>query len=327
MNAMHPERMDLNLFRVFDAIYRERGLTRAAARLHITQPAVSHALARLRALCSDRLFEPQGRQMQPTARARAMAPAVQDALAALGRSVTGPAGFDAATAVHRFTLGMREVQEPFALRALLPVLLQRAPGVSLSLVRLDRDRLDEELRSGVLDAALDVHLPVSRHIGSLRVMSDPLVVVARPGHPRVQGRLTLAAYLREAHVLVSTRRSGLGLEDTALGQRGRQRQIQLRCQHYAPACEAVAASDWLLTLPRSYAAQAQAQLGLQVLPAPCPLPPLEIYLYWDHRLDADAANLWLRQCLEDGLADTPSAPAAPVRAARGAARTIRARST
>ena len=299
MNEIHLSKMDLNLFVVFDAIYREASLTRAGHKLHITQPAVSHALARLREVCDDPLFVKAGRQMQPTPRARAMAPQVQAALAALGASVAQPQGFDPAQATRGFTLGLREVQESLALRALLPAFGPHAPGLTLALVRMDRDRLEDDLRLGVLDAALDVHLPVSRHIGRLKVMSEPMVVLARADHPRVQGTLTLDAYLAEAHVLVSTRRSGLGLEDAALSQLGVQRRIWLRCQNYHSACEAVATCDLLLTLPRQHALLCNRAWQHQLLPAPCALPPLEVYLYWDHRLDTDPANQWLRACLLD----------------------------
>lgn len=297
MNEIDLRRLDLNLFRVFDAIYREGSLTRAAEKLFVTQPAVSHALARLRESCGDELFVKSGRAMVPTARARTMAPVVQAALAQLEAAIGSPSAFDPARAQRGFTLGLREVQEPFALRALQPHLGPQAPGLSLSLVRLDRDRLEDDLRLGVLDAALDVHLPVSRHIGRAKLMSDPMVVLARRDHPRIQGRLTLDAYLREDHALVSTRRSGLGLEDTALSLLGHERRIRLRCQHYLTACEAVAASDLLLTLPRRHALESNAAWGHQVLEAPCDLPPLDVYLYWDHGLDTDPAHRWLRRVL------------------------------
>lgn len=309
MNAIDVSRIDLNLFTVFDAIWHEGSLTRAAARLHVTQPAVSHALARLREVCGDPLFVKDGRQMQPTPRARAMAPQVREALVALGASLAPPREFDPAQAVHTFTIGLREVEEPFALRALLPHLAPptadpavqpdtAAPGLSFALVRLDRDRLEDELRQGVLDAALDVHLPVSRHIGRMRVLSDPMVVLVRPGHPlAAPGQLDLDTYLRADHVLVSTRRSGLGLEDTALSLLGVQRRIRLRCQHYHAACEAVHDSDLLLTLPRRHAELSNVAWGNLMLPAPCEMPSLDVHLYWDHRLDADPVNLWLRQRL------------------------------
>lgn len=295
---MDLTRLDLNLFVVFDAIWHEGSLTRASVKLHVTQPAVSHALARLREVCGDPLFVKDGRSMLPTPRAREMAPRVQEALAALGASLAPPREFDPAQAHRQFTLGLRGVQEPFALRALLPQLGAHAPGLALALVRIERERLEDDLRQGLLDTALDVQLPVSRHIGRLRVLSDPMVVLARPGHPLVQGgHLSLDDYLRADHVLVSTRRSGLGLEDAALSLHGLQRHVLLRCQHYHVACEAVSASDLLLTLPRRHAELSNAAWGNQLLPVPCEMPPLDIHLYWDHRLDADPANQWLRQCL------------------------------
>lgn len=301
MNEIDVSRIDLNLFLVFDAIWHEGSLTRAGTKLHVTQPAVSHALARLREVCGDALFVKDGRQMQPTPRARAMAPLVREALAALRASMAPAREFDPALASRQFTIGMRSSQEPLALAALLPHLGAPAPGLTLALVRLERDRLEDDLRLGVLDAALDVRTAVSRHIGCMRVLSEPLVVLARAGHPGVAGGLTLEGYLQADHVQVSHRRHGLGLEDTALSQLGVQRRILLRCQHDHAACEAVARSDLLLTLPRRHAELCNAAWGHQLLPVPCEMPSLDLYLYWDHRLDADPANQWLRRCLLDAV--------------------------
>lgn len=312
MNAVDLSRLDLNLFVVFDAIWQEGSLTRAAGRLHLTQPAVSHALARLREVCDDALFVRDGRLMQPTPRARAMAPRVQEALSALGRSLAPEPGFDPARATRGFTIGLRAAQEPFVLRALLPQLGAAAPGLDVALVRTDRARLEEELRQGRLDAALDVPLPVSRHIGRMPLRSEPMQVLARPGHPLLpDGVLTLEAYLRADHVLVSTRRSGLGLEDSALSLLGRQRRIRLRCQHYQAACAAVRHSDLLLTLPRCHAELADAAGACLHLPAPCAMPPFEVQLYWDQRRDADPAQQWLRRRLLDVLATPATAEAVP----------------
>ena len=135
--------------------------------------------------------------------------------------------------------------------------------------------------------------------------TDTLVVVAAGGClPAPPG---LQQYLQAQHVAVSSRQSGPTVEDMALQRRNLQRRIALRCQHYFAACEVVAASNLLLTMPHSYAQVVARTLALDIQPLPLELPPLALYLYWHRHLDADPANRWLRELMlsqwKDGAAD------------------------
>jgi DNA-binding transcriptional LysR family regulator len=298
---MQLSRIDLNLFTIFDAIYHEGGITPASKRLHLSQPAVSHALGRLRELLNDPLFERHGNEMRPTPLARMLAASIRESLGGLEQMLQRAGQFDPASSSRRFTIAVREAQEVSFMPRLVERLTQRAPNVELATVRIERRDLEDELQSGELDAALDVGLPVSPDVRRERVSSESLAVLARSGHPRVQGALDLETYLSLEHVLVTGRRRGGGYEDVALGRLGMARRIRLRCQQHGAACAVVSRTDLLATMTRAQAELIDASAGVQVLPFPADIPPLEVFLYWHAHADNDSAARWFRTVLLETL--------------------------
>jgi DNA-binding transcriptional LysR family regulator len=294
IQAMHVSRVDLNLFVVFDTIHAEGGITRAAEKLHLSQPAISHALARLRELFGDPLFVRQGQAMVPTPLARSLVAPVREALRALEGTLDGRERFDAATSHRRFVLGTRAELEAVLLPPLVSRLASEAPQAELAAVRLDRRRLETDLASGALDLALDVLQPVSAAIRTRRLGAEALVVALRAGHPAIAAGPDLEAYLALDHVLVSSRRRGAGLEDVALQKLGASRRVRLRCQQYFAAFRVVARTDLAVTLPASHAAVLNERFGHALLPLPFATPGLERYLYWHDNVDASPAHVWLR---------------------------------
>ncbi len=295
---MDIRKLDLNLLVVLEAIHAEGSLTRAAQRLHLSQPAVSHALARLREALDDPLFLRQGNRMVPTSRTRRLMGPLHEALGLIGEAVTEGARFEPATSRQLFHLGLRDVFEATTLPALLGQIAREAPGVRLASVRADRRELEANLADGRLDIALDVLLPLSPDADIRRapLSHDRLMVVARRGHPAIKrGKLALDPYLAAGHLLVSSRRRGPGFEDQELARLGHERQIVLRCQHYFAACRVVESTDHLLTMPAQYAAVANAGLANVLLEMPVELPPLDVYLYWHESRDNDPGNRWLRE--------------------------------
>lgn len=286
--------IDLNLFTVFDAIYRERGITPASKRLHLSQPAVSHALARLRELLDDPLFERHGNEMIPTPRARELADKIRQSLGGLEKTLHRSLDFDPADCERSFTVAMREAHEPTFLSALLNVLTEKSPNISLSTVRIERRDLEEDLQSGEIDIAIDVALPVSKDIRCKRIYAEPMVVLARKEHPVVRNSLDLATYLAMDHVLVTGRRHGAGFEDMALQRMNVTRRIRVRCQLHAAACEIVSRSDLLATMPRSYAEYANRSMGNQIFSLPVDNPELELFMYWHMNVEDDAPHRWFR---------------------------------
>lgn len=302
---MRLSRIDLNLFTVFDAIYREGGITPASKRLHLSQPAVSHALARLRELLDDPLFERHGNEMIPTPKARALADTVGATLGSLERIVNRAARFEPAISSRSFAIAVREAHESSFLPDIMEEISREAPGVSVAAVRIERRDLEDDLQSGELDVAVDVALPLSAEVRRDRLSSEPLVVMARRDHPQVQGRLDLDTYLALEHVLVTGRRRGGGYEDIALGRAGMARHIRVRCQQHAAASAIVSRTDLLVTMSRSQAEQTNRNSTNQILPFPVEVPPLELFLYWHSNVDEDPAGRWFRErvrtALERGL--------------------------
>lgn len=293
---MHLHRIDLNLLVVLDAIFTEGGITKAGEKLHLTQPAISHALGRLRELFGDPLFVREGRRMVPTPLARSLVQPVRRALRSLEVTLNELQQFDPATTQRHFNIAVRDVLEATVLPPLLARVAVAAPSIDISAMRVDRRTLESELAAGSLDAALDILLPLSEDIRYQRLSTDRLVVIARKRHPATR-TLDLPAYLRAHHVLVSSRRSGPGLEDVELSRQGLKRRIRLRCQHYFAACRVVAETDLLLTMPERYAHIANRQFGNQVLPFPMDMPPMDAYLYWHASVDNEPASRWLREQL------------------------------
>lgn len=298
---MHLSRVDLNLFVVFDAIYSEGGLTRAGRRLNLSQPAVSHALARLRAMFDDPLFTRRGHVMAPTPQARRMIDPVRKALAELDATIGHTDRFDPATIRTRFVVGIREVLEPIILAPFMQRLLQAAPHIDIAVVRAERRDLERELATGALDAAIDVLLALPEEVCRRRLGPDRLTVMARRGHPRVRRKLDLDTYLAQEHIQVSARRQGLSAEDFELSRKSLARRVRLRCRSYLAACQVVAESDLILTLTDKIARTMNLQFGHRLMPFPLEAPHLGTYLYWHVHTDADGANTWLRKQLGEAF--------------------------
>ena len=288
-------KVDLNLFVVFEAIYIEGNITKAAYALNLSQPAVSHSLGKLRTHFDDPLFVRQGNEMRPTAVANNVIADVREALHQLQVCLVQSRQFEPLTSRKQFSLSLHGSLEASYLPRLMQVLTQESPGVKLrSHRRVRRSELENKLASGDIDLAVDTLLPVGENILHSQIEQDELVVVARRDHCVLQNTLDLAQYLDLPHVLVSSRSSGPGIEDFELGRLGLQRKIGLRCQHPFSACRVVAGSDMLLTLPKTSAIMYSEIVDLVIYPLPVELPPIDVHLYWHVNVDMDPANKWLR---------------------------------
>ncbi|OFA06249.1 LysR family transcriptional regulator [Duganella sp. HH101] len=298
---MHISKVDLNLFIVFEAIYAEGSITRASLKMNLTQPAISHALNRLRQLFDDPLFERQGHVMVPTPLARSIIDPVRQSLRGFEVTLNGAERFDATTSERAFSLALRDVLEASVLPPLMARVAQDAPSVGLNTLQVGRRELESELAAGTLDVAIDILLPLSNDIRRALLATDKTVVLVRRDHPLVHGALDLDGYLKLEHIQTSSRRRGPGLEDFELSRLGLQRRVRLRCQHYFAACRAVSQTDLALTMPERLARVVNQQFGNQILPFPLQMPSLDIYLYWHANVDNDAASLWLRDQIKQAM--------------------------
>jgi DNA-binding transcriptional LysR family regulator len=309
---VHLSQVDLNLFVVLEAIYREGNLTRAGRQLKLTQPAMSHALKRLRELLKDPLFIREGANMVPTPFSRNMINDVRQALQILEVNLYEDRNFDPAHTRRNFQIGFWEIMEAMILPQLSRVMAKAAPEISITTLRVKRREIETELASGSLDLVLDIPITMSDSIRQTPLFSDRVVVMARAGHPAISGELDLDTYLRQDHILVSSRRLGPSLVDAELNRKGRKRRIVLRCQHYFAACRVVSETDMLLTIPEHYAQLLNSRFNHRMYPFPLKsLQQLEIHMYWHESAENDPPNRWLREQIGKVVADALSAVVEP----------------
>ncbi|HYR26775.1 MAG TPA: LysR family transcriptional regulator [Aquabacterium sp.] len=293
--AIPVSRLDLNLFRVMDAVYAHGGISGAARHLHLSQPAVSHALARLRRLWGDPLFVRQGNAMVPTELTRRVIGEVQAHLKGLQGLLAQADGFDPATLDMTLRVGMRDVLEAIALPPLVTRLAEQAPQVRLTSVRVPHDVLERSLTLGEVDLVIDRQRRVSGRIHGERVADETLAVLMRRDHPLAAGPLALDDYFACQHVMVGLQPDRPDPLQTVWSTLGRgERQVRLRCQHYFAAANVVAHSDALLTLPRTYADALTHALPLVVRELQAPIPSVTIWMYWHADREADPVHRWMR---------------------------------
>lgn len=305
---MHLSQVDLNLFVVLEAIYREGNITRAGQQLNLTQPAISHALKRLRDLLQDPLFVRQGPHMVPTPFTRNMIDQVRQALHILEMNLSESHHFVPEYSRRSFHLSLWEYTEALILPSLLRRLTYAAPGMSITTSRVKRRDLEAELARGSVDLAIEIPMTMSDRIRRKWLLNEPFVVMARKDHPAIKDKLDLDTYLGQRHIQVSSRRHGPSLVDIELGRRGLRRQVFLRSQHNFAASMVVHKTDMLLTLPERQAQLLNLGSLNQVYPFPLNEPHLEAHLYWHESVENDPANRWLREEIERDLAPEPRAP-------------------
>ncbi|MFD2166691.1 LysR family transcriptional regulator [Thalassotalea euphylliae] len=287
-------KIDLNLFVVFEAIYCEGNISKAASALNLSQPAVSHSLAKLRDHFGDKLFVRQGNQMRPTTVAKNVIGDVREALNQLHTSLYQSQKFEPATSRKYCTVSMHSSLEASYLPYFAEKLITESPNLNFTSKRVRRSEIETKLASGDIDLAIDILLPVSNNIMHTQLTKDKLVVVAREGHPIFTGKFDMQRYLSQTHVVASARTTGPSVEDYELGRLGIQRKVGLRCQHLLSACRVITNNDMLLTLPENSARMYKALLPIGIVPLPIDVPPLDVHMYWHKNQDKDPANCWLR---------------------------------
>lgn len=292
---MKLQKIDLNLLRVFDIIYRERSLTQASEVLCITQPAVSNALRRLRETLGSQLFiaTPQG--MVPTSEADRLITKVREALNLLRSAVNELSTFDPEKSTKAFRFSMNDFSEALILPSLMATLQIEAPNMSIASNYISRGNAERELSIGQLDFVIDAPLSTTTSLRFSPLIEEPYVCAMNPECTIAEKRMTLNAYLDSDHVHVSSRRYGRGQMDIALDKLGYQRRIALRVQHYLIAGRVAAQNNLLWTVPRALV----TPMPLKVKKLPFEVTPMECQLYWHANAAQDPANVWMRKKLQD----------------------------
>jgi DNA-binding transcriptional LysR family regulator len=295
--------VDLNLLKLFDALVRERSVTRAGLRLGLSQPAASRALGRLRTMLDDRLVVRGRLGLELTPRGETLAGPVARLLDD-ARGIVAPAAFDSAAATGRVTIAAHDHLSLVVLAGLVARFGRQAPALRLDIAQPagDNVRLVEQgsvdLALGMFDAA-----PGSLHRRTL--YTDRFVCIVRSGHPAAAGGLDLERYVALRHIAVTISGFGESAVDVALAAQGRARHVALRVPHFIAAAMLVADSDMILTLPGRLARRLAATLPIALLDVPLQLVPLAPAMIWHERVHGDAAHAWVRRQLVDIVAGNP----------------------
>ena len=289
--------IDLNLLLALDALLLEENVTRAAARIGLSQPATSHALARLRELLQDPLLIRQGSVMQPSALGRQLAPEVRRLLTDVEATLFGHRQFEPSSSSRTFRVAANDYCGAVLLPDFVARMRRAAPRTRLD-VREQRGQAPvAELARGELDLALGTFLEPAPDLTTQVLFEERFVCLVRRGHPAIRRKLSLEAYAALDHVLVVSPGYGPGVVDHALAQLGLQRSVAVRVPHFLVAPAIVAKSDLIVTLPARLGSTFAAVEGLTELEPPLALRSFPVSAAWHPRAALEPASVWLRGVL------------------------------
>jgi len=299
MNMVNLNRVDLNLLKVFDALIAEGHATRAAERIGLTQPAVSHALKRLRALFGDPLFVRSPRGMVPTSLALDVAPRVHSILEQVEGVLIGGRVFDPATSTRQFVLGLSD----YAAFVLLPRLTARldceAPFVSLVVHNTSRDVGLSMIEEGPVELIAGNFPEPASHMREELLYDEDFICASRADHPDLDETLDLDRYLLLRHLQVSTRGKPTGNVDSLLRDNGLKRNVALTVSHFLLAPMLADSSHLLATEPRRLFTSLADRLRLKLFPPPISIPPFRVVQIWHARRDSDPGHQWMRRIIRE----------------------------
>lgn len=300
IHFMHISSLDLNLMTVFDALMVKRNVTNAGEAIGRSQPAVSHALARLRALLDDQLFVKTSEGMVPTPRALRLHGQVRQALKNIESAINDEEAFDPASARRTFVIAMVE----HAAFVLMPRLINRlsadAPLIDLNVVAVTEVPGVEQIEADQCELAIALQSrDLPKHIASELVYREKFVCVMRADHPILKTSFTLDDYLAYPHSAVRTSGNAVSLVDLALAERGLERRVAVGISHVLLTNLLLPGSDLIASLPRRNAAFFASERGLAVRELPFEIPEFETHMAWHQRFEDDPGHQWMRGLIKE----------------------------
>lgn len=298
--------LDLNLLHVLHAVLQERSATRAARRLHVTQSAISNALARLRDALGDPLFVRNARGLSPTPRARELEPQLAAVMVSLGQLLDEEPPFEPASTTRELTIACADYLTASIGPALAERLRKRAPHATLRFVPLEQLAGAEGLAGDI-----DVHLGMPRSLPagcrSSVLFDDRFVCLVPRSGARGATRLSLKAYLAASHLRVSV----LGATDAidaVLAKRGLSRRVTLTVPHFAVVPLLVERGGYVATLSRRLAESLAGPYRVRLCEPPLPLGTRSVRMIWHQRTDADPGARFLRELIPEAVAHSGTHP-------------------
>jgi DNA-binding transcriptional LysR family regulator len=287
-------RIDLNLLVVFDAIYRLRNLTAAGRTLGLSQPAMSHALGRLRFSFKDPLFVRLPRGLQPTPLANELAPALMEGLGTIREGLERRT-FNPAKSTRIFNIGMGDIAEVVQLPHLLREIRASAPHVRVHTTQIPGSRLRDALGDGEVDMATGDY-DLGAGCRGVALYEAEYACVLRADHPAIGARLTLKQFKAAEHILVAPQGAFHHTQnmERALTSRKVNARIAVQISNFHGVMALITSTDLIATIPGGLAQSMRQLANIKVLPPPIPLPKIRVSLYWHERYHRDPGNAWLR---------------------------------
>jgi DNA-binding transcriptional LysR family regulator len=308
-------RYDLNLLRVFLALREDRNVTRAAERLGITQPALSNALTRLRAMLSDPLFIRERYGMRPTQKAEELAPVIAAALASLDDVILGQQDFDPAKANQLFTIAPNSYVEYVLVPAIVARLRERAPGIKLRLTPFGSDLAETGVISGTTSMVLGRVVDPPDNLVVQHLMDESLACVVRADHPLIDKRISRKQYEQLKHVnVLPPGRLRVGLFQ-ALERQRLKREVAVSVTHFLAIPEMLVVTDYCATLPSLICRRLANDPRLKVIPAPVDLGTFPVQMGWHVRYRHDPAHSWFRSLIGEAAKEVSRSKRTPPRPA------------
>ncbi len=303
MSPKNLNQFDLNLLKVFLAIWEMRSISAAADKIGLSQPAVSHSLRRLREQFSDPLFLRVGNRMEPTETASRLYEPFSLGLQTIGGAVMGRNEFDPETSDRTFTVAMSDISESFYLPPVLAALEVSAPHVRLKSVRLEPDSVATELRTGQIDLAFG-YLPALTppdFIGEL-LLEDRFICLIKATHPLANRPLTRQNFSDLTFIDVTVKATGYKMVDALLRNQGVERVSGLRLEHYTNVPEIVRHSQLASIFPFSVSQLLGKSQDFALLELPFPLPGIDVRTHVHTNFGNDKGLLWLRNLFVSAVA-------------------------
>lgn len=293
---MNLRQFDLNLLVALDVLLEERNVTRAAERLHLSQPAMSRMLARLRHAFGDELLVRVGRNLEPTEFASSIAARVHDTVQELEKLLDASRPFEPKTDSRAFRISASDYAVLVLFGATMRRLAERAPRMAAHFVRLDVD-VGERLASGEIDfAVLPAEFEAS--LPSVALFEDTWVCAAWAGHPSIGDRLTIEEFLKHPHLAFNITDPGhASVADEYLAREGHMRRIVASTESFTAAPFLLRGTPLLTILPRRLGERMREAAEIRLFELPFDVPPLREKLAWNPRFTTSPGHMWLREQL------------------------------
>ena len=296
---MNPNRLDLNLLRVFDTMLETRSVTITASTLSLTQSAVSNQLARLRDAFDDPLFVRTSEGMVPTPRAMAIAEPIRKSLVSIRLCLEEQLGFDPATSDRTFKIYMSDVGQLVFLPRLLERVAKLAPKVNIHTVQVPPARLrDLALESGEVDLAAGYFEDFDGSFRQQLLFEEHYVGIVRGGHRTIGDKLPLEVFLATPQLVYQPTGGGHGQQESAvahaLAAHDVARRVAVRAAHSMGVASIVSTTDLLVIVPSRLAAACRELADVRILALPVDIPKFQIKQHWHERFHHDPGNCWLR---------------------------------